>query len=355
MPTHVDQSKTKHRGLSALLVAATVGALGIATIACTPSEDSQQTKEVNVYSGRHYNTDKELYKQFTEETGIKVNLLEAKDDELLARLKTEGNNSPADVLVLVDAARLQRAQDDNLFQPIDSEALNRDVPAELRDPKGNWFALTRRARVIMVNPDVVNPDQVTSYADLTNPALKGKLCLRNRASVYNQSLVADVLVQEGEADTAQWVKGMVANVTQPLFTSDTPMLRALGNGECGVTVANQYYLARMLSPEAPANDRDPAANIRVVFPNPTHVNVTAAGVTSSSKNPKAATMLIEFLASPSTGKGYASANNEYPLTGFGDNPILNNWGSFTASKVSVEQLANANKQATELMAENGWK
>ncbi len=343
--------RTGHR--TRLGVAALIGLIAASSSLPAPAQTSRQV--VNVYSGRHYNTDKALYAKFTAQTGIKVNLLEGKDDELIVRLRTEGANSPADVLVLVDAARIQRAREQNLFRPIRSTALNRDVPASLRDPQGHWFALTRRVRPIMVNPAIVKPSQVRSYADLAKPALKGKLCLRNRASVYNQSLVADVLTQRGAAATRQWIAGMVANVKPPFFTSDTPMLRALGRGECGVTVANQYYLARMLSPEASAEDRKAAANVRVVFPSPAHVNITAAGVTRSSKNPQAATRLIEFLASPTSGEGYASANNEYPLRGFGNNPILNRMGSFRASPVTADQLARRNREATDLMARNGWQ
>jgi iron(III) transport system substrate-binding protein len=237
---------------------ALAGALGLAVLTgCAAAKKSDG--EVNIYSGRHYNTDKELYKQFTAETGIKVNLLEGKDDELIVRLKSEGENSPADVLVLVDAARIQRARQEELFQPISSEALNRDVPANLRDPAGSWYALTRRARPIMVNPALVDPSSLNSYADLAKPELKGKLCLRNRASVYNQSLVADILQQQGAAATRSWLEGLVANVKPPFFTSDTPMLRAVGRGECGVTVANQYYLARMLSSEAKPGGQSPGA------------------------------------------------------------------------------------------------
>ncbi len=316
---------------------------------------SSAGQEVNVYSGRHYNTDKELYKQFTQKTGIKVNLLEGKDDELIVRLKSEGEGSPADVLVLVDAARIQRARQEDLFQPISSEALNRDVPSSLRDPAGSWYALTRRARPIMVNPSLVDPASLGTYADLARPELKDKLCLRNRASVYNQSLVADILAQKGAAATRTWLQGLVANVKTPFFTSDTPMLRALGRGECAVTVANQYYLARMLSSEAKPEDRALAQRIKVVFPRPTHVNITAAGVTRHARHPEAATKLIEFLVSPSSGKGYAAANNEYPLQGFGDNPILNGFGSFEPSPVSADQLARGNREASALMVETGWK
>jgi iron(III) transport system substrate-binding protein len=308
---------------------------------------------VNVYSGRHYNTDKALYAEFTRRTGIKVNLLEGKDDELIQRLKSEGANSKADLLVLVDAARLYRAQEDNLFRPIRSAELNKEVPANLRDPGGRWYALTRRARPVMVNPALVNPALIRTYADLARPELKGKLCLRNRASVYSQSLAADELIRRGTQATSQWLRGVVANNGQPFYSSDTTMVRAVGQGQCGATIANQYYLARLLS-DGTAADRTTASKVRVVWPNPTHVNVTAGGVTRSSRNPDAARRLLEFLASPSSGEGYAAANNEYPLRGWGNNPTLKRFGTFTTSPVSMEQLGRRNRQAVQLMTQAGW-
>ena len=311
-------------------------------------------QEVNVYSGRHYNTDKQLYSEFTRRTGIKVNLLEGKDDELIQRLKSEGNNSKADLLVLVDAARIYRAQEANLFRSIRSAELNKDVPANLRDPKGQWFALTRRARPVMVNPAIVKPGLIRSYADLSRPELKGKLCLRNRASVYNQSLTADELVRRGKPATQQWLQGMLANTKRPFFTSDTPMLRAVGQGECGAAVANQYYLARMLQ-DKNSTERSTAAKLKVVWPNPTHVNISAGGVTLSSRNPEGAQRLLEFLVSPQSGAGYAAANNEYPLKGWGNNPTLKAFGTFKASPVSMEQLGRRNREAVQLMTQAGWE
>jgi iron(III) transport system substrate-binding protein len=333
---------------TAALAATTLAGAVVASLAQT------RPQEVNVYSGRHYNTDKQLYAQFTRRTGIKVNLLEGKDDELIQRLRSEGRNSRADLLVLVDAARVYRAQELGLFQPVRSAELKRDVPANLRDPGGRWFALTRRARPVMVNSRIVNPRLIRTYADLTRPELKGKLCLRNRASVYNQSLTADELVRRGKPATQQWLKGMIANLKQPLFTSDTPMIRAVGQGECGVAVANQYYLARMLQGDNPA-DRAAAAKVKVVWPTPTHVNISAGGVTRSARNPEAARKLLEFLSSPTAGEGYAAANNEYPLKGWGNNPTLKAFGTFKASPVSMEQLGRRNREAVELMAQAGWK
>jgi iron(III) transport system substrate-binding protein len=332
---------------------AAVGGLGLLGAFTVASQAQNRSQVVNVYSGRHYNTDKELYAQFTRETGIRVNLIEGKDDEMIERLRREGANSPADVLVTVDAARLVRAQEMNLFRSINSPVLNRDIPANLRDPGGQWFALTRRVRPVMVNPAQVNPNLIRTYGDLTRKELKGKLCMRNRASVYSQSLTADVLQRAGKATTERWLKGMVANVKQPFFTSDTTMVRAVGQGECGVAVANTYYLARLLRGDNPA-DVENAKKVRVVWVNPTHVNVTGGGVTRSAGNPEGGRRLLEFLSSPTAAEGYAGGNNEYPVRGWGNNPVLTRMGTFTASPVTIQQLGQRNREAVQLMQQAGW-
>jgi iron(III) transport system substrate-binding protein len=316
---------------------------------------AQAGTSIGVYSGRHYNSDKELYRQFTARTGIKVNLLEAKDDALLERLKSEGKNSPADVLVLVDAARLDAATDLGLFRPVRSAALQRDVPANLRDSQGRWYGLTRRVRAVVVNPKLVNPATIRTYADLAKPALKGKLCLRERKSPYNQSLVASQMILRGDAATRTWIRGMVANLSQPFFTSDIPLARAVARGDCGVGVVNSYYIARMLSGEGGAQDKQLAEKLKLIYTNPSHVNISGAGVTRHARNPQAAIKLIEFLASPTGGRGYAEANNEYPLKGFGENPTLRRFGTFRADGVSVEQIGSRGRAATLMMESNGWK
>lgn len=333
---------------------ALVSGVSVVLGAGRPTAVGAAPTEIGVYSGRHYNTDKALYQEFTRRTGIRVKLLEAKDDALIERLRNEGANSPADVLVLVDAARLDKASDMGLFQPTRSASLSRDVPVNLRDSKNRWFGLTRRLRVAVVNPRLVNPASIRTYADLASPALRGKLCLRDSKSVYNQSLVAEQLILRGEPATRAWVKGMVANVRQPFFTSDTPLARAVAKGDCGVAVVNTYYVARMLAGDNGAADKALAARLKVVFPRPAHVNITGAGVTRASKNREAATRLIEFLASPSGGRGYAEANNEYPLRGYGNNPILRRFGTFTAATVSAEQMGARTRQAVNLMQANGW-
>ena len=193
-------------------------------------------QEVRVYSGRHYNTDRQVFKRFNETTGIKVRLIEATGISLVERLKREGSNSKADVIILVDAARINDAADAGLLQPIQSNTLKANIPARYRDPSNRWFGLTRRVRSIIVNPRIVDPSTINSYDDLGKPELKGKLCLRKRKNVYNQSLVADQIVLKGQAGATAWVRSMVGNVKQPFFSGDTSLIRAVGKGKCGIGV-----------------------------------------------------------------------------------------------------------------------
>lgn len=310
---------------------------------------------LGVYSGRHYNTDQALYRRFTEQTGIQVKLLEGKDDALIERVRTEGARTPADLLVLVDAARLVRAADQGLFQPVNSEAIRREVPPELRDSTGRWSALTRRVRVVVVNPKQVDPALIRTYADLARPELRGRLCLRNGRSVYNQSLVADQLILRGEAETRRWLAGLIANLKPPFFTSDIPLARAVARGDCGVGVVNSYYVARLLSGESGAEDKALLQGVKVVVPDPAHINVSGAGVTRHSRHPEAARQLLEFLASPQGGgAGYAQANHEYPLVGSGTDPLLKGFGPVRGDGVPIEQLGVRNGEALQLMREAGW-
>jgi iron(III) transport system substrate-binding protein len=333
-------------------------AVGAAATALTSSLNGlamAQSREVRVYSGRHYSSDNAIYERFTKATGIKVRLLESNDAAIIERLRREGKNSSADVMILVDAARLDNATREGMFQPIRSAELMRDVPLSLRDPQGRWFGLTRRVRALAINPSVVNPKTINTYADLAKPQLKGKLCLRNRSSVYNQSLVGDQMVLRGDAAATQWVKGMVNNLAEPVFSSDMSLARAVARGECGVGVVNSYYVARMLSGQTGAADKTLANKITIKYPNPAHVNVSGAGVTRYAKNKPEAIKLIEFLSSPTGGEGYASGSFEYPLKGFGNNPILRRFGNFKFDGVSASQLGSKTRAAIQLMAANGWE
>ncbi len=311
-------------------------------------------REVKVYSGRHYNTDREVYKKFAEETGIKVRLIEASGISLIERLKREGKNSQADVILLVDAARITNAANSDLLQSIQSSSLENDVPNGLKDPEKKWYALTRRVRVMVVNPKVVDVDKIKDYTDLANPSLKGKVCLRNRKSPYNQSLVANQIVNKGESETKSWLNGMISNVSQPFFPGDISIVRAVSKKKCGVGIVNHYYVARMLAGVNGRRDALYAKKTSVITPNPAHVNISAGGIAKYATNKTEAIKLLEFLASPEGSKGLAAPTFEHPLKEVNQNKIVKNFGNFSPDKVTVEDLGNNNALAIKLMKEAGW-
>ena len=311
-------------------------------------------KEVRVYSGRHYNTDRAVYKKFAEETGIKVRLIEAAGISLIERLKREGENSQADLILLVDAARITNAAKAGLLQSVDSTSLENDVPIELKDKKNEWYALTRRVRVMVVNPKVVDINKIKDYSDLADPSLKGKVCLRNRKSPYNQSLVANQIVNKGESETKSWLSGMISNVSQPFFPGDIAIIRAVSKKKCGVGIVNHYYVARMLAGVNGRRDALYAKKTSVITPNPAHVNISAGGVARYAKNKKQAIKLLEYLASPNGSKGLAAPTFEHPLKETNQNPIVKNFGEFTPDSVTVEDLGEYNSLAIKLMKDAGW-
>jgi iron(III) transport system substrate-binding protein len=312
-------------------------------------------EEVRVYSGRHYNTDRQVYKKFSEKTGIKVRLIEASGISLVQRLKSEGKNTKADVIILVDAARINNAANAGLFAPIESSSLEKSVPSRYRDPNNRWFGLTRRVRAIIVNPTIVSPSSVTSYSQLASPALKGKVCLRKRKNVYNQSLVADQLALKGTAKVKSWLKGLTSNVSQPYFGGDIGLIRAVAQGQCGVGVVNHYYLARMRAGVNGKKDQQLGNDVKIVMPKPAHVNISAAAVSRYSKNQKNAVKLIEFLSSPQGSAGIAGPTYEFPLQGVGGSTYLKGMTKFTPDSVTISQLSRYNKEAIRLMTEAGWK
>ena len=312
-------------------------------------------KEVRVYSGRHYNTDRLVYKRFAEETGIKVRLIEAAGISLIERLKREGENSQADLILLVDAARITNAAKAGLLQSISSASLENNVPSNLKDPGKEWYALTRRVRVMVANPKVVDISKIKDYTDLANPSLKGKVCLRNRKSPYNQSLVANQIVNKGEAATKSWLNGMISNVSKPFFPGDIAIVRAVAKKQCGVGIVNHYYVARMLAGVNGRRDTLYARRTNVLTPNPAHVNISAGGVAKYAKNKSEAIKLLEFLASPQGSSGLAAPTFEHPLKEVNQNPIVKNFGGFTSDDVTVQQLGEFNTQAIKLMKNAGWQ
>ena len=327
-------------------------ALGITFNVNIPSKSSE--REVRVYSGRHYNTDRGVYKKFAQETGIKVRLIEAAGISLIERLKREGKNSQADVILLVDAARITNASKAGLLQKIDSSSLENDVPNGLKDPGKEWYALTRRVRVMVANPKVVDINKISDYSDLADPSLKGKVCLRNRKSPYNQSLVANQIVNKGEEATQTWLNGMLSNVSQPFFPGDISIVRAVSKRKCGVGIVNHYYVARMLAGVNGRRDALYAKKTTVITPNPAHVNISAGGLAKYSINKSEAVKLLEFLASPEGSKGLAAPTFEHPLKEVNQNPIVKNFGEFTPDDVTVDELGEYNSIAIKLMKNSGW-
>lgn len=338
---------------TALAFTVAVGTLAASSMigVLSGSQAQAQVRELNVYSARHYNTDKDFYDRFTRETGIKVNLLESSGDVLLSR-QALGVKPRADVIILVDASRLARAAETGIFRSISSPKLRARVPSHLRDPENRWFGLTRRFRVPVVNPDKVDPGAITSYADLANPALDGELCLRNSKSPYNQSLVAYQLERMGEVKTSEWVQGMVDDLAQPFFSSDGDQIRAVGRGDCGVAIVNTYYLGQRQGGDKGPEDKALADKVVIAWPKKVHVNISGAGVTANSANPEAAQRFVEFLADESAD--YAKANREYPVRGTGSDPVLQAWGSFNEDNVSAATLGRNNASAIRLMEANGW-
>ena len=320
---------------------------------------NSKEKEVKVYSGRHYNTDRNIYKKFAEETGIKVRLIEAAGISLIERLKREGNNSQADLILLVDAARITNAAKSGLLQPIQSSDLENDVPAGLKDPKKEWYALTRRVRVMVANEKKlakagIDLNDIKDYSDLAKPEFKGLVCLRNRKSPYNQSLVANQIINKGESETKAWLSGMISNVSQPFFPGDISIIRAVSKKKCGVGIVNHYYVARMLAGVNGRRDALYAKKTKVLTPNPAHVNISAGGVAKYATNKNEAIQLLEFLASPEGSKGLAAPTFEHPLKEVNQNEIVKNFGEFTPDSVTVEDLGEKNSLAIKLMKDAGW-
>ena len=279
-----------------------------------------QDNVVNLYSARHYATDEALYNGFTQATGIKINRVDADDAGILARLKAEGAASPADVILLVDAARLYRGEVDGLFKPIQSPLLNEAIPANLRstpeaDGGVSWFGFSTRARVIGYNKARVNKEDVDTYEELGDPKNKGKLCIRSGSHPYNLSLFGAITEHLGEQKTQEWLQGVVANLARSPKGGDTDQIKAVASGECDIGVTNSYYLARLMRSSKP-EDVAVANKVGVVFPNQqswgTHMNIAGGAVAKYSKNPANAVKFLEYLASPEAQNYFANGNNEWP-------------------------------------------
>jgi iron(III) transport system substrate-binding protein len=297
--------------------------------------------------------------QFTAQAGIKVNLVTGDPDALLMRLKSEGRNSPADLLLTVDVGRLLRAQEAGLLQPVDSAVLHAAIPAQYRDPQGYWFGLSLRARVIVYARDRVSADQLATYEALTDPKWKGKICVRSSSNVYSQSLVAAMIARWGIAKTEAWARGLVANLARPPEGGDRDQIKAVAAGQCDLAMVNTYYLGGMLH-SADASEREAAAKVTLFWPGQrgtgAHINVSGAGVTKAAKNRDHALHLLEFIVGDRAQRWYAEKNFEYPVKpGVATSDTLREWGEFVADDLELSLLGKHNAEAVRLMDRAGWK
>ncbi|MEO0405765.1 MAG: Fe(3+) ABC transporter substrate-binding protein [Cyanobacteria bacterium P01_A01_bin.135] len=362
-------SRRTFMGVSAAAAAIAVGQLRsrpaaakrpVASRTFRPKVGLKQSGDLNIYSSRHYDTDNALYQGFSDISGRQINLIEADSDALIERISSEGANSPADVFITVDAGRLWRAQEAGLLAPISSSILDAAVPTSLRAPGGEWYGLSRRARVIMYNTDMVNPADLSTYEALTDPQWQGQILVRSSGNIYNQSLVGSLIEVYGEAGAEDWARGMVANFAREPEGNDTAQIRACAEGAGGLAIANHYYLIRLAKSDDPA-DQEVVSKVGMFFPNQrgrgTHVNISGGGVLRTAPSPEAAQQFLEYLVSEEAQAIFAEGNNEYPvLEGVTLDPVLASYGDFKADTTSNAAVFGENNPlALQVMDRAGWQ
>jgi iron(III) transport system substrate-binding protein len=341
-----------------LIAAAPVLATGLATGFPRIRRAHADAGVVNVYSARHYPSDQILFDMFTKETGIAVNAIQGVAEELMQRQQMEGDSSPADVLITVDAGNLWRAEQWNLLQPIHSEALDKEVPANLRHPDNLWFSFSTRARVILRDKNKVPAEDIPSYEALADPKWQGKILITTSNSIYNQSLLASIIEADGSEKAEAWAKGLVANLARKPEGADTEQALALAAGVGTLAVSNSYYFGRLLGRDE--ETRKKLDHIGIVFPNQkdrgTHINVSGGGVAAYAPNKENAIRFLEFLISPEAQKVFADANYEFPVrAGVAPIDIVAAWGPFKSDPVNVSALGKNNAEAVRIMDRAGWR
>ncbi|ALM53954.1 Fe(3+) ABC transporter substrate-binding protein [Halomonas huangheensis] len=336
-----------------------LSAIASAVVLASASTAALADGSVNVYSARHYDSDQALYDAFSEETGIEVNVLQGDSDQLIERIKREGEASPADVMITVDAGRLWRAEQEGIFAPVDSELLNERLPANMRHPEGKWFGFSQRARVFFYNPDTIDPEQIATYESLADPALEGKICIRSSNNIYNQSLLASMIEHHGEDGAEEWAQGVVNNLARDPEGGDRDQIKGVASGECDVAVGNHYYYARMLKGDDTA-EREAAEAVEILFPNQddrgTHINVGGAGLVEGAPNHDNAVAFLEFLASDEAQHLFAIGNHEFPVVeGAEQDELLASWGDFKKDEINVNTLGENNPEAVKIFDRVGWR
>ena len=339
-----------------------LAAAALAVLALLPAAQAQE-KVLNLYSARHYQTDEALYENFTKATGVRINRVEADDAGILARLKAEGTASPADVILLVDAARLWRGEQDGLFQPVKSALLEQRIPEQFRGAVSaqgtQWWGFSTRARVVVYDKAKFKAGDVDSYEKLAAPALKGQLCVRSGSHPYNLSLFGSMLEHLGPQATENWLKGLVANMARDPKGGDTDQIKGVASGECGVALSNSYYFARLARSNKP-EDRAVAEKVGLIFPNQaswgTHVNIAGAAVAKNARNRDAAVQFLEYLSSDSAQRYFADGNNEYPVVATVPmNPALMAMGGFKAETVPIARVGANTAQVQQMLDRAGFK
>ncbi|MEM9330997.1 MAG: Fe(3+) ABC transporter substrate-binding protein [Pseudomonadota bacterium] len=315
--------------------------------------------ELNLYSSRHYDTDERLYSDFTKATGIKINRIEGKADELITRMEAEGANSPADVFLTVDTVRMTRAKEMGLLQSIESDVLESHIPAYLQDADNQWFAFSQRARILFYDKkDVSNPPQ--TYQDLAKPEYKGKVCIRSSSNVYTQNITAALIGHLGEDAIGAWAKGVVDNFARDPQGGDTDQLRGIASGECDIAMSNTYYYARATRKGDKSMSAEDLANIGWVFPNQNsigaHMNISGGGVAKNAPNKENAVKFLEYLASEQAQKYFSAGNDEYPaVPGTGLSESVANLGFFRPDTIDLSKIAENISAAQNVLNESGWK
>ena len=336
--------------MTRFLLALALGALAV----------SVSAQELNIYSSRHYKTDEALYEGFTRQTGIKINRIEAGEDALIERVRNEGPRSPGDILITVDAGRLWRAEQLGLFQPVKSSLLDHRIPQNLREPGGNWYGFSTRARVIAYNKARVKPGEIETYEQLADAKWKGRVCMRSSTNIYNLSLMGALVDHLGEAKAEAWAKGVRENLAQEPKGGDTDQLKAVAAGQCDVTLSNQYYYARLVRSDK-ADEKAVAQKLAIVMPNQktwgTHVNISGAGVLKHAPHRDAAIRFLEYLASDEAQRYFADGNNEWPVVAGVkvDNPVLASIGDFKRDLLNVAVLGKNQPASQKIYDRVAWK
>jgi iron(III) transport system substrate-binding protein len=353
-PTLWTAERWLRRGLQLTVVA------GIVLAALAPLDVTAQDKVVNLYSARHYQTDNALYDNFTKQTGVRINRIELGDEQLLQRLKTEGANSPADVVLLVDAARLWRAQIDGLFQPVQSKVLDERIPARLRSNDGTWFGFSTRARVIVYDKSRLKAVDVDTYEKLADARLRAMVCTRSGSHPYMLSLIGAMIERNGEAKTEEWARGMVANMARPPRGGDTDQIKGVAAGECGVALTNSYYWLRLVRSSDP-RDKEVVSKVALVWPNQatsgTHINISGGGIAKNAPNKANALLFLEYLSGPQAQAYFADGNNEWPVVKGvkTDNPALAALGTPKFEDVAVSTIGKNQIAAQRILDRVGYR